>query len=139
LSSRYRISRSLAIAALIGAIAAASCGPELSAPGSGDVSGTWYAAGPAAGLTNVTIVLTQSSDGTISGTYTATGTPNLQFCPATGPCAISGTISGGNTVFQVFFELKDAGQFTGQLITGTDLKGAMNRIGSTDPITFTKS
>jgi hypothetical protein len=90
-------------------------------------------------MTNITVVLSQTSDGTITGTYTATGTPNLQFCPATGPCAISGTIAGGNTVFQVFFELKDAGQFTGQLITGTELKGAMSRISSTGAIQFTKS
>ena len=85
------------------AIAAVSCGPELSAPGSGDVSGTWFSPGPAAGLTNVTIVLTQSSDASISGTYTATGTPNLQFCPATGPCAISGTIAVKHTLSYYHF------------------------------------
>ena len=94
---------------------------------------------PAAGLTNVTVVLIQSSDGTISGTYTATGTPNVQFCPATGPCAISGTLTGVNTVFQVFLDLANAGQFTGQLITGTELKGAMDRNGNIGPIQFAKS
>jgi hypothetical protein len=138
-SIKSQISRAIGIAALAGAIVTVSCGPELTAPASTDVSGTWFAAGPAAGLTNVTMTLIQNSDGTISGTYTATGTPNLQFCPATGPCAISGTISGVNSVFQVFFELRDAGQFTGQLIDGSTLKGAMNRIGSTGPIQFAKS
>jgi hypothetical protein len=138
-SIKSQISRAIGIAALAGAIATVSCGPELTAPASTDVSGTWFAAGPAAGLTNVTMTLIQNSDGTISGTYTATGTPNLQFCPATGPCAISGTISGVNSVFQVFFELRDAGQFTGQLIDGSTLKGAMNRIDSTEPIQFAKS
>ena len=136
---KFHMSRALAIAAVAGAIATLSCGPELTAPASTDVSGTWFAAGPAAGLTNVTINLTQGSDGTISGTYTATGNPNLQFCPATGPCAISGTISGSNSVFQVFFELQNAGQFTGQLIDGSTLKGAMNRIDVTQPIQFAKS
>jgi hypothetical protein len=138
-SIKSQISRAIGIAALAGAIVTVSCGPELTAPASTDVSGTWFAAGPAAGLTNVTMTLIQNSDGTISGTYTATGTPNLQFCPATGPCAISGTISGVNSVFQVFFELRDAGQFTGQLIDGSTLKGAMNRIDSTEPIQFAKS
>ena len=90
-------------------------------------------------MTNITVVLTQTSDGNISGTYTATGTPNVQFCPATGPCAISGTLTGLNTVFQVFLDLANAGQFTGQLITGTELKGAMDRNGNTGTIQFTKS
>jgi len=138
-SIKSQISRAIGIGALAGAIVTVSCGPELTTPASTDVSGTWFAAGPAAGLTNVTMTLIQNSDGTISGTYTATGTPNLQFCPATGPCAISGTISGVNSVFQVFFELRDAGQFTGQLIDGSTLKGAMNRIDSTEPIQFAKS
>jgi hypothetical protein len=138
-SIKSHIFRTLGIAALAGAIVTVSCGPELTQAGSTDVSGTWFAPGPAAGLTNVTMTLVQNSDGTISGTYTATGTDGLQFCPATGPCAIAGTISGSNSVFQIFFELQDAGQFTGQLIGGSTLKGAMNRINSTDPIQFTKS
>jgi hypothetical protein len=123
----------------LGALALGSCGPALTTPSSTNITGTWVSPGPAAGLTNVTVVLTQSSDGTVSGTYTATGTPNVQFCPATGPCAISGTLSGVNTVFQVFLDLANAGQFTGQLITGTELKGAMDRNGNIGPIQFTKS
>jgi hypothetical protein len=135
LSHRFRTSHILA--ALVAAITV-SCGPPLTDPGNGDVSGTWFSPGPAAGLTNVSINLTQTQDGTISGTYTATGTPSLQVCPATGSCAITGTVTGANTVFQVFFDLKDAGQFTGQLITATELKGAMNRSSSTEPIAFTR-
>ena len=135
-ATKSQVTRALCIAALACAIATVSCGPELNTPASTDVSGTWFAAGQAAGLTNVTVVLTQTPDGTITGTYTATGTPNLQFCPASGPCTISGTIiNGTNTVFQVFFELQDAGQFTGQLIGGNILKGSMSRITATSAAT----
>jgi hypothetical protein len=119
--------------------AALGCGPALTDPSGTDVTGTWFAAGPAAGLTNVTVILTQQPDGSISGTYTATGTRNLQFCNATGPCSISGTVSGTNTVFQVFFELKDAGKFTGQVIAPAELKGAMTRINSNQPVSFVKA
>jgi hypothetical protein len=137
---RFRISRALGIAAVALAIATVSCGPELNSPASSDVSGTWFAPGPVAGLTNITVVLTQTPDGAITGTYTATGTPNLQFCPLSGPCVISGVIiNGTNTVFQVFFELKDAGQFTGQLIDANILKGSMSRISATGHIQFAKS
>jgi len=139
-AAKSQVFRALGIAALACAIATASCGPDLNSPASTDVSGTWFSPGPAAGLTNVTVILAQTSNGAITGTYTATGTPNLQFCPSSGPCSISGIIiNGSNTVFQVFFELQDAGQFTGQLNGGNVLKGAMSRISATEPIQFTKS
>ena len=86
----------------------------------------------------MSINLTQSPDGSLTGTYTAIGTPVLQFCPTTGPCAISGTISGANTVLEVFFYMKDAGLFTGQVTGGTTIRGAMSRISSTSAVEFTR-
>jgi hypothetical protein len=115
------------------------CGPELTTPADTDVSGTWFAAGPSAGLTNVTVTLVQTPDGAITGTYSGTGTAGPQFCPATPPCSISGTLAGSNTVLQVFFELIDAGKFTGQLTDGPTLRGAMERTGLLDPIEFTRT
>ncbi len=122
--------RARAIVALFAALAplvATACGPELTTPGDSDVSGTWFAAGPAAGMTNITMVLDQTSDGQVTGTFTATGTQGQQVCPTTGPCMISSTINGANTVLQVNLELKDAGTFTGQVITPTKLRGTMTR------------
>ena len=86
----------------------------------------------------MSINLTQGPDGSLTGTYTAIGTPVLQFCPATGPCAISGTISGANTVLEVFFYMKDAGTFTGQVTGGTTIRGAMTRTTSTGAVEFTR-
>ena len=134
-STSIRSRRLLLTALLVGS---ASCGPELTSPGSTDLTGPWQSPGPAAGLTAITMVLTQSADGSLSGTYHATGSPGTQFCPATGPCLISGTLSGSNTVLQVFFELKDAGQFSGQVIDAGTLKGTMVRIGAVGPIVFTR-
>jgi len=133
----FRISRALGIAAV--AIATVRCGPDLSSPASNDVSGTWFAAGPSAGFTNITIKVTQSSDGTVSGTYTATSDPSLGLCPLTTGCPITGTLTGANTVFQVFFLINGLGQFTGQRIDQMTLKGAMSRLGVIQPIEFTKS
>src|ERR1700674_5351710 len=112
----------------VGALALASCGPPLTTPSSTDISGTWISPGPAAGMTNMSVTLTQASDGSLTGTYTAIGTTPLQTCPATPPCAISSTVSGVNTVLQVFFNMKDAGIFTGQVIAPGVLKGAMQQI-----------
>ena len=120
------------------ALAVASCGPALTTPSSTDISGTWVSPGPAAGMTNMSVTLTQAADGSLTGTYTAIGTDPLQFCPATPPCAISGTVSGVNTVLQVFFYMTDAGTFTGQAIGAGTIKGAMSRISTTEPVQFTR-
>ena len=114
-----------AVFAALLVLSASFCGPELTTPGSVDVSGTWFGAGPAAGLSDITMVLTQTSDGHVSGTFTATGTSGPQVCPTTGPCTLSSTINGANTVLQVNLILKDAGTFTGQIITPTHLRGTM--------------
>ena len=122
----------------IGSLAVSDCGPELTTPSSTDISGTWVSPGPAAGMTNMSITLTQAADGSLTGTYTAIGTDPYQFCPKTPPCAITSTVSGVNTVLQVFFYMTDAGTFTGQVIAPGTLKGAMARISATDPVQFTR-
>jgi len=115
----------LSLAASVAILTGSFCGPELTTPGSGDLSGTWHAPGPAAGLSDITMVLGQTSDGGITGTFTATGTPGIQPCPQSGPCLISSTIKGANTVLQVNIDLDDSGTFTGQLITSVLLRGTM--------------
>jgi len=117
----------LALFAAVATLSAALCGPELTTPGSGDVSGTWHANGPAAGLSNITMVLEQTTNGGVTGTFTASGTPGQQVCPASGPCDISSTIDGAHTVLQVNLELKNSGTFTGQLIGADILRGTMTR------------
>ena len=125
----------LSLVAALATLGASFCGPALTTPGSGDVSGTWHAQGPAVGLSDITMVLSQTSDGGVTGTFTATGTPGQQTCPATGPCLLSSTIKGANTVLQVNIELKDSGTFTGQLITSAILRGTMTQVAS-EPIEF---
>jgi len=115
----------LSLAAAAAILTGSFCGPELTTPGSGDLSGMWHTSGPAAGLSDITMVLAQTPDGGITGTFTATGTPGIQPCPPSGPCLISSTIKGANTVLQVNIELDDSGTFTGQLITSGLLRGTM--------------
>jgi hypothetical protein len=86
----------------------------------------------------MSITLTQAADGSLTGTYTATGTDPLQFCPTTGPCAISSTVSGLNSVLQVFFYMKDAGTFTGQVTAPGTIRGAMSRMSATDAVQFNR-
>ena len=119
-------------------IALSGCGPELTTPGGTNISGTWFATGPAAGLTSIYVTITQGSDGSISGVYTADGTPNLQFCPATPKCTIGGTAIGTNTVLQVFFDLQNGGLFNGQVIDPHTMRGSMSRGGLVQPVEFSR-
>lgn len=128
--------KSVKLVPFLALISISACGPELTEPADTDVSGTWTASGPAAGLTNVTAHLTQTPDGAITGTYTATGTQGPQFCPPAPPCSVAGTIAGANTVLQVYFELEHAGNFTGQIIGNSILRGAIERTNLVDAIEF---
>ena len=123
---RGRRSRALLALTLPLVLLASFCGPELTTPGSGDVTGTWFSAGPAVGLSNITMTLSQREAGIIKGTFTATGTPGLQTCPSPGPCALADTVRGVNTVLQVNLDLTGAGSFTGQLIAPSKLRGTMS-------------
>jgi hypothetical protein len=142
MASRPKTPRNLSrvyLIVLLGAcIASFGCGPELTTPGNADISGTWFATGPAAGLTSIYVTITQGSDGSISGVYTADGTPNLQFCPATPKCTIGGTAIGTNTVLQVFFELQNGGLFNGQVIDPHKMSGSMSRAGLVQPVEFSR-
>ena len=129
-SHRFLISRAAMVVALTSVLGASFCGPELTTPADTDVSGTWRSAGPAAGMSNITMILKQQSDGSIAGTFTATGTSPDQHCPTTGPCALSSTVKGANTVLQVNLDLKDAGTFTGQVVTPTRMHGTMTSMES---------
>jgi len=114
------------------------CGPELTTPADTNVSGEWFALGPSAGLSNLTIRLSQTPDGAITGTYVGIGTEGPQFCPPNPPCVTAGPLVGSNTVLHVFFELEHAGRFSGQLIDGQTLRGSMERINLLDPIEFVR-
>jgi hypothetical protein len=115
-----------------------ACGPELTEPADTDVTGTWVAAGPAAGLSNLTVRLIQTESGAISGTYEGIGTEGPQFCPPTPPCITAGPLLGSNTVLQVFIELENAWKNTRQIVGGQTLKGAMERTGLLGPIEFVR-
>jgi len=115
-------------AALLAFVLLGACGPDLTTPADNNISGTWHSAGPAAGLTNITIVLFQDSEGAIVGTFTATGSTPNQSCPTTGPCALASTVRGANTVLQVNLALKNAGTFTGQVVSPTRMHGTMTSI-----------
>src|SRR5687767_8074176 len=60
--------RARTLAPLVAVILAA-CGPELTTPSSTNISGTWTSSDTAAGVTDFVLVLSQASDGVITGSW----------------------------------------------------------------------
>jgi hypothetical protein len=123
---------------IVSVIGLLGCGPDLTDPGTGDVTGRWFSVGSANGITNITLTLAQEPDGSLSGSYTATAAPELGFCNTNAPCPIGNTIAGANTAFQIFFDLLGGGHFTGQLTGAAEMKGAMTWTDIPAPIVFSK-
>lgn len=104
-------------------MAAAACGPELTTPSSSDVSGTWTSSDTAAGVTNFALVLSQASDGTLTGSWSGRALAVNGACPAALGCAPTNNIVGSNTVFQVHIDLIGLGAFTGQIQSDVRFRG----------------
>lgn len=114
----------------------AACGPELTTPSSTNISGTWTSSDTAAGVTDFVLVLSQASDGALTGSWSGRALEVDGACPVHLGCAPANSIVGSNTVFQVHIDLLGAGAFTGQTESDVRFRGhlagddlAFNRAG----------
>ncbi len=104
-------------------MAALACGPELTTPSSTNISGTWTSSDTAAGVTDFVLVLSQASDGALTGSWSGRALEVNGACPAELGCAPTNAIIGSNTVFQVFIDLIGLGKFTGQVESDAHFRG----------------
>ncbi len=105
------------------AAAGTACGPELTTPSSTNISGTWTSSDTASGVTDFVLVLSQASDGALTGSWSGRGIgPNGSCHPELG-CAPANDIIGSNTVFQVYVDLRGLGAFTGQIESDAYFRG----------------
>lgn len=112
--------------------ASASCGPELTTPGDTKVTGTWFTADTARGITDVRLDLQQEADGAISGSWSARGVETDGVCGTELGCAPTNSVTGSNTVFRIHIELKGVASFTGQLQDDGGIRGHLGE----EPMTF---
>ncbi|MCR4332896.1 MAG: hypothetical protein NUV34_09390 [Sulfuricaulis sp.] len=110
-----------AIAAIV--MAALACGPELTTPSSTNISGTWTSSDIAAGVTDFVLVLSQASDGALTGSWSGRALEVNGACPAELGCAPANNIVGSNTVLQVYVDLIGLGAFTGQTESDVHFRG----------------
>ena len=89
-------------------------------------------------LTAVQMTVTQQSDGTIAGQWSATVFPPIPACPSGLNTDPSGPVTGNNTVLEARLSLLGAGDFDGQVINDQTLKGSFISCEHTYPIVFSR-
>ena len=94
-----------------------SCGPDLLQPADSSVTGSWVLTGLIPNLSEIKVEMEQKANGRIEGNWTGVGG--------------SGPVKGLNSTLQVYIEIVGAGDFTGQLVTPTRLRGSIT---TPDPI-----
>jgi hypothetical protein len=120
---RQRISRVVQVCLLLAMIP--SCGPELSEPNQLDISGRWTSTDAVGTVSNISLAITQNSDGTVGGNWSARFFPPDAACPPGLKPASTGPVNGTNTVLDVRLAILGVGDFSGQLIDRQTLKGSL--------------
>jgi hypothetical protein len=134
IDSAKRAGRFLAWSVVVALVA---CGPALSEPSSQTVSGLWASTDRIFALSNIQLDITQTSDGTITGTWSSKVSPPHPNCPPDINDVATGPVRGSYTVLGVQFGLIGAGDFQGQS-DNTTLSGSIVSCGAILPITFSR-
>ena len=117
-------------------VAFAACGPPLTQPSSLDLTGLWTSGDQMGPVFNLEVVIRQNPDGTIVGTWASDISPPHPACPPDLGDRAVGTLGGTNTVIGVGLSLVGAGDFQGQAINSTTLKGSFVSCETTYAVTL---
>jgi len=113
-----------------------ACGPPLTTPSSLNLTGRWTSADHIGPVFNLEVIIRQTPDGMITGTWDSDVAPPHPTCPPDVSNRGVGTVDGSNTVVGVQFSLKGAGDFQGQAIDGTTMRGSFESCGRTYAVTL---
>ena len=130
-----KLLRGLRTSALVAALVA--CGPPLTQPSSRSVTGRWASTDRILALSDIQLDLTQTSDGTINGTWSSKVSPPHPECPPDINDIATGPVRGRYTVLGAQLGLVGAGDFEGQS-DNTTLRGSLVSCGAIFPITFSR-
>jgi hypothetical protein len=132
--SGQKLHRLLALGLLVAIIQ--SCGPDLSEPNQLDISGRWASPDALGPVSNIALTLTQKSDGSVSGTWSANFFPSTATCPPQLTATSTGRVNGANTVLDVHLALLGVGDFRGQALDRSTLKGSVASCGAYHAVQF---
>jgi hypothetical protein len=114
----------------------AACGPPLTEPSAVDLTGRWTSVDHVGPVFNFEMIIHQSSDGTIVGTYSSDVSPPHPPCPPDISDKAVGTVDGNNAIIGVQLSLKGVGDFQGQVVSDSTLRGSFQSCGNDYAVTF---
>jgi hypothetical protein len=114
-----------------------ACGPPLTQPSSLNLSGHWTSTDHIGPVFNLEMIISQKTDGTITGTWAGDVSPPNPACPPGLSARSEGTITGTNTVIGVALAILGTGDFQGQAIDSTTLRGTILSCENYYPLTWT--
>ena len=121
------------------AVVVSACGPALSEPSPVNLTGRWTSVDHLGALSNLEVIINQTPDGALAGTWSSDVSPPHPPCPPDVSDRGTGTIGGSNTVVAVQFALLGAGDFQGQVIDGTQMRGSLTSCGGIYAISFSRA
>lgn len=114
-----------------------ACGPELSEPSQRNITGNWASNDPVGAIHGVHLELTQGSDGTVNGHWSAENSSPDAPCPPSLGSTPAGPLNGRHTILQVQLSLVGVGDFAGQAINEQVMRGSLETCGQVYPMVFT--
>jgi hypothetical protein len=121
---------------LCGGLVGLGCGPELTQPGTTNLTGLWISTDLIGPVSNIQVNVTQHADGTLEGRWSGKSSNPNAVCPPELGLNPTNTISGTNTVLEVQFDLLGVGSFAGQATDNATLRGSLQSCGQIYPIRF---
>jgi hypothetical protein len=113
-----------------------ACGPPLTQPSSVNLTGHWTSTDHIGQVFNLDVILVQNADGTITGTWVSDVALPLPVCPPELSARSNGPVKGNNTVIGVTLSVLGIGDFQGQAIGSSTLRGSILSCGLY-PVTWT--
>jgi hypothetical protein len=114
---------------------AIGCGPELDDPSSKNITGHWVSSDTIGALSALTVDVSQTNDGKITGEWSGLFSTRATCPPGIGSNP-TGPVNGRNTALLVHFSLLGAGDFEGQQVGSTTLRGGFVSCSQVFPIEF---
>jgi hypothetical protein len=111
----------------------------LSEPSPLNLSGRWTSTDPLGTLSNLEVIINQTPDGMLTGTWSSDVSPPHPSCPPDVSDKGAGTIGGSNTVVGVQFALLGAGDFQGQIVDSAHMRGSLMSCGVIWTVSFSRS
>ena len=113
-----------------------TCGPPLTEPSSQNISGHWISPDRIGPIYDISMDVSQTEDGDVSGEWAGKASPTDAACPEGLGTNPSGRVSGTNKALGLNLAVVGAGDFQGQMISPTALRGSLFSCGVFYPITF---